>query len=322
MKHVFVIHSHTTFLIALSAIEKERIKVNNVLLLYCRNYSNKTVDIPYNTIEANVLYSYLYKFVIDYRFSPFRQIKYNKLVDEFVRDIVRDSYELYIPHTNYPFFQVLATNPLCRGVNLIQEGASTFLEDKFSWKIRLSNVLTFFNKRVWFQESWLIPSFLVNKMHNTYAIRDSFFSKIKCKDHVIVSFPSIKVNINIDTNKPIYIMEASAEHEAIKTEVFLEGCKYMIDKTHEDLNYIKFHPDQSKENRAKILSFFEKTKIVVLPMDIPFEMIMSSYKNLKIYGFTSSLLYFAQDLGHEVHSYKDYLTERSEKFKNYVAKMS
>jgi hypothetical protein len=37
-------------------------------------------------------------------------------------------------------------------------------------------------------------------------------------------------------------------------------------------------------------------------MEIPFELLLTSHKNLCIYGFGTSLLVFAQTLGHNVTS--------------------
>lgn len=67
---------------------------------------------------------------------------------------------------------------------------------------------------------------------------------------------------------------------------------------------------QSKEERTYILSCFPKNmEVKELDDGVPLEIVLSSFKNLTIVGFDSSLLYFAEDMGHEVHSYRDWLDE-------------
>ena len=294
----------------------------DVIFLYGRNYANAIVKVPYKIIRVDDIYSFDVNLGIKYRVNPYAQYSHKEKVDRFVNEEIRDEYSIYIPHTIFRFFQLMVTNPLCKHINLIQESGVTFMKKRITLNNILSNILTFYNPRIWYKEDWLIPHKLLPKMNKVYSIKKDYFCNIRCKEHVAVSFPNISIQLNFDTQKPIYLLEASAEHKCIETDVFMDGCRYMIENSKEDLNYIKFHPRQSKENRDKILSFFGSSTVKELPNDVPFELILSSCHNLRLYGFTTSLLVFARDLGHEVHSYADYLIKRSDKFADYVNSMS
>lgn len=76
-------------------------------------------------------------------------------------------------------------------------------------------------------------------------------------------------------------------------------------------NYIKFHPGQPEEERNIILSFFENEGLAyrIMDNDIPMELIISSKKNLNFAGFSSSVLYYAIDYGHNVVHREDWQME-------------
>lgn len=127
MKHVFVVHSHTVFLSAYGAIEKLGLKNDEVIFLYGRNYQISCIDVPYRIYDVDNLY-YYQKTVSYYFVNHFCRIKHQRMVDEFIENNVDDDFFLYIPHTGFPFFQILLTNSRCKGLNLLQESAFSYFE--------------------------------------------------------------------------------------------------------------------------------------------------------------------------------------------------
>ena len=51
-------------------------------------------------------------------------------------------------------------------------------------------------------------------------------------------------------------------------------------------------------------------------MDVPFELILVNYSNLKLYGFGTSLLFYGKAFGHQVVS-KEYLLKKSWRYRHY-----
>ena len=73
-------------------------------------------------------------------------------------------------------------------------------------------------------------------------------------------------------------MALDKELERIKSEVADISCKMLTGKTVEEL-----------------------------PMDVPFELILTNFESLQLYGFGTSLLFYGQALGHKVVSKEEYL---------------
>lgn len=320
MKHVFVIHSHITFLISVGTINKLGLTPNDVIFLYGRNYHIADVNIPYTIYDISSIYRPAHANDI---WHPTKRKKYVERVDNFVNNNIGNEFYVYLPHTGFTFFQLLLTHPLCKGINLIQEGAVSYFKKRLKWKSVVKNIILFPNKRIWFQSNWNIPKrfYFEKEIVRTFAINDKFFSKLRRAENYVVKIPTYDLKITIDEKKPIFVFETAVEVQLIEREIYMAVCKKLITECAKQENYIKFHPNQSEENKQTIRSFFGEKQCKDLPMDIPFELILSSYKHLTVCGFTSSLMFFAKDMGHTTINYTKELTSKSRKFAKYVASM-
>ena len=83
---------------------------------------------------------------------------------------------------------------------------------------------------------------------------------------------------------------------------------------------MKFHPAQTDEERKTILRYFSEMGYMaeIMSDEIPMEFIIIQFRKMKYIGFTSSLLYYAHDYGHEVISYETKLLSSSKLFSEYV----
>lgn len=319
MKHVFVVHSHTTFLISMAAISKLSLAKDDVILLYGRKYSISCVDVPYRVLNMDDIYYHKtsgLKFVL----SPKEQKKYEKEVDYFIDNQINDDYAFYTPHLCFPAFQLILTNPRCKKLNLIQEAAVTWFDKSFSFNTFIKNSLVLFNQRLWYRNNWFLPDFIYGMFSdiNTFALTETYWSPLHHTRHIVVEMPRYDLNVNFNSSKPIFVFEASVEHKQIEKIIFMKGCEKLISECKEDINYVKFHPAQTDDNKKQILSMFGNSKVEELPMGVPFELILSSYKNLKVYGFTTSLIVYAYDMGHKVICRARQLGEKSKMFHKYI----
>lgn len=321
MKHVFLIHSHITFLVSMGTIELLRIDPKDIIFLYGRNYNISCVSIPYKTIDI----SNIYKPFANFNWSFSIQNQYINTIDTFVSTYISVPYYLYIPHTAFAIFQILLTNELCKGLNLIQEGAVTYFKRNFKLKIFLKNISTIVNrKRIWFQCNWNIPNrfYFEKEVVRTFACSKNYYKSLRSAQNYIINIPQYQLTIKINSFYPIFVFETAVEVHLIEKEIYMNACKKMIAECAENNNYIKFHPNQNEENKELIRSFFGKKSFQELPMDVPFELILSSYKNLTVCGFTSSLMFFAKELKHKTINYTEELTRNSKKFAKYVSSMN
>jgi hypothetical protein len=132
----------------------------------------------------------------------------------------------------------------------------------------------------------------------------------------IIKWPNLEINGKINLEYPFFIFDSSIEQEFVEKKVYMEATKKLIQEKGESFNYIKFHPAQQYENMCLIKSFFTgANKVSIeLPADIPFEAYLSTYENMKVYGFNSSLLIFAKQLYHNIFSFESELLKNSKKY--------
>lgn len=315
MKHLFLIHSHTMFLTSMGVIEHLGLKDPDVVIINFRHYHNPRLGFNYKsydfteTVEESyhIFFSYSRKhFLIDKK-------QRNKIVDafdDFVDNIIQEDYRLYVPQLQSPSFQILATNEKCEEVFFVQEGARIMydcINDKNKWYFRLYNKLFMRNEdRMWKAYNWFPKKDSpYNKPITAFAFDKSYFGNAPSKT-ILVSWPKVKIDIHLNTEYPIFIMEAAVELGQVEKHVYRKCLDKLIEECGGKNNYIKFHPQQSKETQNQIIEMFlqKGKKVEKLPMDIPFELILAAYKNLTVCGFGSSLLFYAKTFGHKVISHE------------------
>lgn len=325
MVHIFVIHSNTVLLTALGVIEKEKIEYGDILFMYGRNFRSSIVPEAIKCVDISDLYSCKEEYGILGR--RFRLRKYAKKFDAFLSEYVNKPYQAYVPHTGSRIFQALCSNKLCIATNWLQEGAYSFFTKPLTDPRRIRRYNLFFSsKRFWYQTNWSITEAVARKIHahKAYALRDSFFSPLQERgvDLVQIKWPQTSNREkSIPDGSNVFIFESAVELGQIEKDVYMAGCRKLIVASGVKECYLKFHPNQKKENVTNIVSMFKGRSIKYCPEDYPFELIMSSAQGLHLFGFTTSLLKFGEDLGHKVTRGTDYLRKSSKLFDSYCSSM-
>lgn len=321
MKHVFIIASHTSFLSAIGTCHFLQLPSDDVLLLYMRNYENCIVKHPFHVLEVTNLMNMvpqLYKS---------RKLRKHTLqhIDEFVEQNIGMRFHLYCPHMSNSMWQAFYTNRHCIDVAYIQEGGIPFkkaynktptLLEKI--KFYLFNKVYLHSTRIW-RGGWYFKGTLYkqNEIHS-YAISDDFFKYLPSINHII-KWPTAHLDMKIKESSTIFVFDGFVGNNLIEYDFYMKQCaRLVVECASEDDNQIKFHPAQSDKETAQIQSFFEKAgkSYEVMRNDIPLELIISSFPKLNIVGFSSSLLVFAHNYGHNVTSHEEWLLE-SRLYKKY-----
>lgn len=304
MKHIFIIGSHTPYLTALGTIQYLQLNKKDIIFIYGRNYKCYCID---NDIEQYDLSDLYYIYLKNRKRNEIhKQIEKIKI---FINSTIKIPYTLYIPHLAFYFFQIWAMHPFCKDIKFIQEGITDFClpNKRFhipSKKQIFTNLFLLNNTWCWETSKWNDTKKIRDKnITETFAISDKLFSSMSCK-HTIIKWPQIKLPIKLDKSATFFVLESLVEQKYIEKEIFMDSCKRMINKYGKEKNYIKFHPYQTKNNCKAILEIFTELgkNVKELPNDIPFEIILAEGNRLKICGFTTSLIYYAALLGHEVHN--------------------
>lgn len=317
MKHVFLIHSHTLFLTAVGVIEKENIAKEDVIFLYSRNYSN---SLPYSFESYNLSKEIEDTYYILFSWSR-RNFWFNKkqrdqsvgFFDTFLAEHAPNGFYLYACHLQAFANQIIATNKLCKECFYIQEGGRVMTPDitsRVKWFCRFyNNIILHGEKRIWKMTNWF-PNEQTpySKPITAYAFDQAYFCGVP-KETRMVTWPNIRVDIDLHTERPMFLLEGAVELGQIDRRTYMEAVDRLVSMYAKTDNYIKFHPKQSIEIKLEFNKMFERRGLHVeeLPMSIPFELIVANFKNLDLYGFGTSLLFYGQAFGHHVTAHEEWL---------------
>lgn len=317
MKHIFLVHSHTLFLTALGVIEHENINKNDVLFIFSRNYHN-ILPFDYESYDMSEGVEDTFYIMLSWSRRHFwynhnQRDKCVKLFDDFIEAHASEGFLLYVCQLQAFANQILATNPKCKECFFIQEGGRVMTPDltgNIKWFCKLYNYIFLHNeKRIWKMTNWFPNAHTpYNKPITAYAFDKSYFGNAPQKT-IMVKWPKLRLNIGINPHYPIFLTEGAVELGQIDAPLYEKSLKKLIEEFSGEHNYIKFHPKNSEQAKSKYISYFTELGKTVeeLPMDVPFELILTNFESLQLYGFGTSLLFYGQALGHKVVSKEEYL---------------
>lgn len=331
MKHIFFIHSHTLFLSSLGIINKLGIEAGDVLFLFSRHYRT-VLPFDYQWIDISdefentfhILFSWSRK---NFFYSRRKRCESLAFFDGLIEKYITGEYFLYSSQLQALPYQILATNSKCRECFFVQEGGRVMLSvltDKISLPWRIYNYLVLRNdNRLWKCTNWFPNKHTpYNRPIRVYSFDDNYFGKLP-KENIHIEWPTVNMDVEICSDYPIFLLEGAVELGQIEKSVYENAVYKLISQYGARNNYIKFHPMQSDTTKEKYKNMFFRYgyKIEELPMEIPFELILVKYKNLKLYGFGTSLLFYGKALGHDVISNEKELM-KSYRYRRYAEKLN
>ncbi|GAB2642894.1 hypothetical protein GCM10027035_41150 [Emticicia sediminis] len=301
------------FLTALGTVEYLKLKEEDIVFLYTRNYKSTIIPISFTQIDFSDIFADSMK-----RGEEFFFWKLNKLIDQVdkrISSVVPNEYIAYLPHVGVFLPQVIATNLHCTGIRLIEEGIGCYSlsigERTSSLREITKRFLSFIvnqYRRYWFTDQPFYHKFLLKRLlyeTETFGLSLDTYKSLSYKKNII-KWPNIKTNVNLDKSFPIFIFEAAIEQKFVSEPKYFSSVKIMIDQASQATNYVKYHPFQSENNKQTIRGYFKakNVELIELPTDTPFELILLQFKNLNVFGFGSSLLLYAKNLGHQVQLFE------------------
>ena len=307
MKHVFVSHSHTVHLTNRGIVNALNLPGFDVIFIFTRGF--RTADLLEESKQI----------IADEEFERLGGLKNPgnrpvmrqelKAFDEMVITWVSgQDFSLYVPHLWAPFFKLLQTHQLCKHVSLVQEGAypvaSLFfnrLPKTLQLRMKFSDWRKYGTTRL-YGNGWYTDGELRHqRVLDAYAIYPEFFQYLSCNLH-IVEWPECKGHLPEQINGPVFIFDGYVGLRICSKDYYLHSCLRMITENAGPNNFLKFHPQQSAEERQAIIEFFRQTgrSFKILDDTVPFEFYINALEQMKIIGFGSSLLYFAKARGHQI----------------------
>lgn len=319
MKHTFYVNSHITYYVSMSVIKKLDISHSDVCFIISRGYSN---NFPNATmcIDITEIYNEIDKVYLKHFYKIYSFIgKTDRLLKS---KFGNENFAIYLPHVRHKLLQIIATNKFCKELHIIEEGISAY--SKYFMSLEEKNLIkrigkTFFNDilklgfgRFYYTKPFDLRKFTKGVPNNLFTISNKSFSGLP--------YNIIKVKIEAEDNfdfdisgKNILVLEGAVEQGNLLFKSLLDAInKVLIENDFKEL-FIKYHPVQTMANRMTIKQLCELkvNKVEVISDDVAFEQIAVNNTDLRVFGFTTSLLFYAKEFGCEVKSYESLLLKDS-----------
>lgn len=323
MKHIFLIHSHITFYISKNVQLFYKIPKENIFYIIARNYHNKYFEIPKSQIltkSRNDLYSP----VLNKNFSFIQKINFLFFKNHFsdipinIKSFMNaHPYILYTPIVSPLIIQALAFHNNCNQLHFIEEGFASYINGS---KISLGSkkrLLLFFQKLNPFSTYQIHPHNQYAKIFKFKRINAYTFNNLCFKNNKSVITKSIpfyksllKSKLILPNNANLFIFDGITKYHAFSFVTLKSVVEKIVKRYIQNSLYLKFHPSQSLKEKKEIITTLKKhIKIFVIGDDEPLEVALLKLKNLNLYGFHSSLLFYAllYSNNHHVYSFEKIL---------------
>jgi hypothetical protein len=288
-KHIFLIHSNITAVMAFSIINYLKINYEDVVFLYKRI---KGFDVDIKSYNIDELIKIKAEHNKINRFQKIIQI------DKLIADLVSPykKFSLYLPNYHEVFTHIMATNRHCVKVNFMEEGAVTYQEPEIRYALHIK--LSFLQRLGWFfRVEKGISYFPKDKKADYYAISQDAFTDVESRFIIPVYRPNFINTISVEAGSAFFLPDSVVENKAVSIDYFVTRIeKFIIWLKNNSLKkvYLKFHPVQSTQVKDLIINKLNENDInvVLLKDDEILEYVFANAKQLKIVGFISSLLVY------------------------------
>lgn len=328
MKYIFTIHSHITFLSALAVIKYEKFSKERVILI-SSNYNVPLKDykiVPsYDETEKSFL-------------TKLKNLNYPAAYDRYIEKMTDgEDYFAFIDLMSSGN-RILITNPKCKGFHFIEEGIVNYGNydsfrmltidiDQFPWrmnygkhwKLILDGIFRLLRGRSLKLLALPIhPNIYANFQGvKFYCFSEKAFLNVHPENKVVTPFSIIREEMKTmvkgldisgyclwlgDGMNRVYGIELEEFILALKT--FLENWRKQENNILNRKMSIKFRPDQSEEEKKATIEIFESFgfETTILPYDTIIEALLISSENVNVMGNGTSLLIYANVLGHRSYS--------------------
>ena len=310
IKHLFFVHSHITFQVAIAIMRKKRIARKDTIFLAGRGFDPKDVDFPVVALPFSDDYFLVYK-------NFFKGWGYLMEFDAFLSSLCNGEFIFYCPHTYSLFSPIVASHRMHRGYSLIEEGLSSYNS------IDEMNVMTP-PVRLTRKQKILSRFFYLGRFG------DRVFFKRDCLETYATSaqaFPDFPSTITVDINdgkmgrysdfarevESLLILDSTVETKAVSADNFIRGFRHIIahfsgEQFSGKSIHVKLHPYQYVDRwfADQLIEHLKQQlphcKIIEIPSDVSIENLTVACRADLYVGITSLALYAARE-GRKVYSF-------------------
>ncbi|SMO87910.1 hypothetical protein SAMN06265379_111114 [Saccharicrinis carchari] len=329
MKSVFVIHSPIALLITKQIVKDYKLRNEDIYILTLRKFIVSEFD---NVFSLPELIPSLCIFK--------SWIKVYNLRNRILTFLSSKQFDLYIPSSGFPIFQLLTRMESCHSYSYMEEGMVSY----HSVERKNSLHISFFSRKIyllgWLRNIFYMINFPMlgskiydfyecrnNKFKDFYAISELAFPDIANKKILTLPFEKC-TNYKDKSRLSVIVLEAFAQANLLKLDDYLYALqkllKYLVSKN-ETIVYIKFHPvhyqfEGSQNAFTELLeTFSNEITVIYLKRDQTLENMAYTFKkNVCFYHIASSIGIYANICGSKSATFKKFLPVENTAFNEYL----
>lgn len=325
MKHLFVVHSPITFLIAHAVIEHLQLSLGDVVVL-SNGYSLPIDKYKSAPFFSNLNHSKFHK--LKYMNAPFWEDRYLSAIldgEEFIAYIDLMSYHQ----------RVFITHSRCKGFHFIEEGNASYRDndtlDDLSWDRREQSFrllsLSQRVKEVFKAAKWAFRGYSLRLLSLPYSYTNySFCEEVKYFGFSELAFPSVshsnKVTVPLKVSNEIALMAVNiqlsnclvwidgsgAAFTNLPDDVYHRAIDRGIEILYDELTskpiHVKLRPGISDYSTNYLYNRLQENgfTVSVMPNNLIIECVFANSTNCTVVGNLSSSLFYASIFGHKSYS--------------------
>ena len=313
MKHIFLVHSSITYLMALSVICKEKLQISDIRILSFRNVGFPKV-VPILCSENEM--------------KNGRRWNYVKNFDKIIGEIAEgEKYDAYIPSMS-DNARLLVTNALCREFHIIEEGTASYITEMdketlgYEYRMQDWRCNSLLDKIKVLKDAVSVIIRGMTMKLQTLSVHTMLYAPFEnhifyaCNEHAFPYAANRKIvslrNELTEKIKPAHNLSSSyiwvssditRDYQNKKDQIsaLYEKLLSAYFKSHNEKPiYIKFHQFESEQSKEWTYRLFHKIgkSPIVLPDCTIMEMELLNCQDVTMIGDFSSLLLYNQILGH------------------------
>ncbi len=330
MKHIFTIHSHITFLAAIGTIVFKKIDTESVILICSGKYNPQLSD----SFKGQILESFD---DIEGSYSWMQKIKhfnYSKNVNSFITKIIKENNFIAYIDLMSVFNRYLVMHPQCKEFHIIEEGIVNYgdYDDfnlwtadlrMFKWQWSgLKQIKEMVNAIVRLLRGRSIrllalpihPNlYTLHRGVNAYCFSEYAFQYTRQEQKKILDWSTLTSFVDIDTSDYsngtwFWIGDTLTKAYNINLNDFKKAIYLLMEEVNpmkqHRIVFLKFRgPESQLEKDITIKALIEYNfKIEILERNAIMEFIFLNGKDFNVCGIASSLLIYANLMGHTTYS--------------------
>jgi hypothetical protein len=343
LKHLFLVHSPITYLIAVSVISDLNLSEKDAIIIFFE-FQKIIQTNKYVAVSIGEFYSK--KSLVKKTWNYFRYFNVIKRIDKLTDSVT--SNEKFIAYVPVLLFagKALVTHKNCVSFNFIEEGLMNYYKEETLQSITIikakdpwrSNLLK--NTKLVLNEMYEVLrgyNFKLQALPFSYSCyngfanilfygfgNDSFPLVSKDKQRVVPfkknTFSGIQQKEELDlTDQTIWIGDGAVIQHNLSQSVYIKGiergCIAYLQQNNIQNIFVKFHRDEPASLRETVREVFLNNgiNIQVIPDNIILELLLFESTNTTLIGVFSSLLYYAVVMNHSAFSIYNFLKEEYSK---------